>query len=1078
MSDMHKLPTAQQAELQEIFGKWISFDREERRIYSHDVAAIPKLIRPIIGDTTAAAVVQPESEDQLILLVKWAKKRKVHLVPRAKATSGYGGVLPVKGGISVSMNRMHKIIQIDEEAMTARVESGVVWVNLERKLEKEGLALRTYPSSAPSSTVGGWLAQGGVGYGGLEYGCFISNVVSARVVLPTGEIRVFEGDDLDLVSEAEGITGFITEITVKIREKQPERIEAFKFPSSSELSAGLNEIFDKKLPLWSISFINPTMARLRNQLPPRLEHGSPVDNHWPRLPEDGYIAVLVAPEHRWIAMQGELIKILEAHRAEILDQVIADHEWEGRFNLMHVKRLGPSLLPAEVVVPLKRLTAVLDEAEAAIKQPLTLEGMVQVDLRGGGNRGLVTLLGFIPHDERTLSFGIAYSLSLTLVAIAKRHGGRVYSTGFYFPKQADTVLGLDRVKRLRAFKHRIDTQGIMNPCKVIDACLMADLLRLIIPFERFARVPANLLKSPVGERITGPGRKGIPDDIAWYAYACAQCGYCVDECDQYYGRGWESESPRGRWFFLRDYMEGRAEMTQEWVENFLACTTCEMCNVKCPLGLPNESSWMKMRGELVTEQDRLPIAPLEVMRASVEKEMNVWGARRKQRPGWITQVAQEKAIPETKNRYLSAISEHPWKRMGWVAEGLKDRIQPRAKIAYFAGCTASLVETDIAQGTARLLWDTGVEFTYLGEEENCCGLPILCSGAWDTFERVLKYNVKAMQKRGVKTVVTSCAACWLAWHTYYPQWAKKFGIPFDIKTRHYSEVLADKLKSGDLRLSHEVPLKVTWHDPCHIGRAGGIYEPPRELLKCIARLDFREMEHNREEARCCGSVLSLMEDPDGAALRIGEIRLKEAESTGAEALVTACPCCEVQFRVTAKKTSSPLRIIDLAHIVAEGVGIKLADPTDYALEQWETFEAMIKLLKPEAMAAFMASMLPEMVEAMPQPFRGVMKWIEHTSPHMRDSMIVMMRPTLPFLFPRLLPGMMPKLMPDMLTAMEKVVPMPDYMKEQMPELMPGVMGNLLPKMLTQVMPHFVPRMEAYLKHEAHSRRHRHVDRFG
>ncbi len=116
------------------------------------------------------------------------------------------------------------------------------------------------------------------------------------------------------------------------------------------------------------------------------------------------------------------------------------------------------------------------------------------------------------------------------------------------------------------------------------------------------------------------------------------------------------------------------------------------------------------------------------------------------------------------------------------------------------------------------------------------------------------------------------------------------------------------------------------------------------------------------------------------------------------------------------------------------------------------------------MAQFMAGMLPEMIDAMPQPFRGMMKWIEHTNPGVRDPMIAAMRPVLPLLFPRLLPGMMPKLMPDMLKAMEKVVPMPDYMKEQMPELMPTVMDNLLPKMLPEVISYFVPRMEAYLKH--------------
>ena len=1029
-----KLSSAQRDQLSHLFGHWVSFDKEERRIYSHDVGAIPKLIKPIIGAATADAVVQPGTEEQVVELVRWANREKVHLIPRAKATSGYGGVLPVKGGLSVSMNRMRKVLEVDRDAMTVRVEPGVVWGDLERLLEKDGLSLRTYPSSAPSSSVGGWLAQGGgVGYGSYQYGCFLDNVISARVVLPNAQVRGFEGEDLQLISDAEGITGFITQVTLRVRAKAPEAVRAFHFATTSELAGALNKILDAGVPLWSVSFINPTMARLKNQLPPRLEHGEPVLESRPTLPEDGYTVLLVAPEGRWGAIEQVLIPIFDAHGARQLGQDLAEHEWEERFGLMHIKRLGPSLLPAEAIVPLKNLGPALEEVQAAIKQPLTLEGMVQVDLTRG-SEGLVTLLGFIPHDERKLSFGVAYSLSLTLVQTAKKYRGKPYSTGLYFTREADTVLGAERVHKLRAFKREVDAADIMNPHKVIDSGLIGYLLGAVMPFEPLARFPANLAKSAVGERIQGQGRRGIPDDIAWYAYACAQCGYCVDECDQYYGRGWESESPRGRWFFLRDYMEGRAEMTQEWVENFLACTTCEMCNVKCPLDLPNEPSWMKMRGELVRKQNRLTMPPFEVMRASAEKELNVWGAYKEQRTEWLP-------------------------------EEINEKIQPTAEIGYFAGCTASLVEKDIAEGTARLLCAAGIDFAYLAEEEACCGIPILCSGAWDTFEKILRHNVEAMQKRGVKTVVTSCPACWLAWHTYYPQWAKKLDIPFDFETRHYSEILADRVKRGDLKFTHEVPRKIAWHDSCHMGRAGGIYEPPRELLKAIPGLELKEMEFNRENAHCCGSVLSLIEDPQGAAVRIGDIRLKEAEATGADALAALCPCCEVQFRVTAKKTGSPLPIMDLAHIAAEGLGVKLPDPTANSVEQWATFEAMITLLKPEAMGEFMAGMLPEMIGAMPQPFRGMMKWIEHTSPGVRDTMLAVMRPMMPVLFPRLLPGMMPKLMPDMLVAMEKFVPMPDYMKEQMPDLMPTVMENLLPKMLPEVIPHFLPRMEAYLKHE-------------
>ena len=165
---MSRLSTARQDDLRRKFGEWVSFDLEERRIYSHDVGVVPKLIKPLVGDATADAVVQPETEAQLRELVEWANEHKVHLVPRAKATSGYGGIMPVKGGLAVSMLRMRKIIEIDKASLSVRVEPGVVWNDLEAVLNKQGLSLRTYPSSAPSSTVGGWLAQGGVGYGCFE----------------------------------------------------------------------------------------------------------------------------------------------------------------------------------------------------------------------------------------------------------------------------------------------------------------------------------------------------------------------------------------------------------------------------------------------------------------------------------------------------------------------------------------------------------------------------------------------------------------------------------------------------------------------------------------------------------------------------------------------------------------------------------------------------------------------------------------------------------------------------------------------------------------------------------------------
>jgi Fe-S oxidoreductase/FAD/FMN-containing dehydrogenase len=1026
---MRSLSPELQQRLAQMFGPRVAFDKLERMFYGHDVGSLPSLVKPLVGNTLPAAVVQPRSEEEVIQLASLSRTYNIPLVPRGKSTSGYGGVIPVQGGLVVDFAWMNKIIAIDAQALTVSVQPGIIWERLEKALHEEGLALRTYPSSAPSSTVGGWLAQGGVGFGAFEYGAFWENVVSCRVVLPTGEVREFRGEDLLLISDAEGTTGLIIQVTVRVRAFEPEALWGARFSTADDLARGMQAIRGANLPLWSVSFINPQMATIRNNLPPHMEHGHVVEVHRPPLPEV-YVALFVAPASRREAIETQLPALIQSVGGELLDDRIAQHEWDERYNLMHGQRLGPSVAPSEVVVPLSKLGQALQGIETRVALPTLLEGMVTT--HSNTDEDDVTLLGFILHDERKLTFNLAFGLALSVLKVAKENGGRAYATGLYFTNEVKNVLGADRLRRLRAFKQQVDPKGLYNPHKVLDGKqLLSAFLGMAEAFEPVVRWLGNAAKAPVGERIDGQGRRGIPDDVAWYAYACTQCGYCVDDCDQYYGRGWESQTPRGKWYFLRQYMERKVDWNQKMVDSILACTTCELCNVRCCEDLPIEPSWLKLRGQLIHEQDRLTFPPFEIMRASLMKEHNIWAAYRVDRPRWM---------PEDK--------------LGILPE--------RAEVAYFPGCTASFVEHDIAQATACLMQKAGIEFTYLGHDEACCGIPMLVAGLWDAWEEIMRHNIAAMKARGVKTVVTSCPACWLVWHTFYPEWADKLGIDYPFEAKHYSEVLAEQIEAGTFQLDHEVKMKVTWHDSCHMGRAGNIYEAPRQLIRAIPGIELVEMEHNRQEAHCCGSVLSLVADPP-AAERIGDMRLQEAEAAGAEALVSSCPCCEVQLRVTVDKTGRDLPIIDLAHLACDAANIDHPDPTPYALEMWAVFEAMINLLKPAAMADFMAELLPQMIEAMPQPFRGMMKLVKASPGPMRDAMIAMMKPVMPFLFPRLLPGMMPQVMPDMLAAVDERIAMPQHMQEQMPDLMPAAMENLLPKMLPLILPHFMPRMEDYLK---------------
>jgi len=267
----------QKAFLQEKFHDRVTFDKAERTLYGHDIAAIPKLIKPLIGNTVPEAVVQPTKEEELVELVKWARAHKVPLTPRGKASSGYGGVIPVKNGVVVDFFRMKDVVSIDKEGLTVTTEPGITWEKLDKQLMREGLTLRLYPTSYPSSSVGGWLAQGGAGIGSYEFGYIRDNVISARVVLPTGEVREFTKDDLDLIADAEGITGLISEVTLSVQPHEELDVVAVGCPDAHDLQNLIDSIIEAKLPIWSMVFINPRMAEMKNRAPLLEHHGHPVE---------------------------------------------------------------------------------------------------------------------------------------------------------------------------------------------------------------------------------------------------------------------------------------------------------------------------------------------------------------------------------------------------------------------------------------------------------------------------------------------------------------------------------------------------------------------------------------------------------------------------------------------------------------------------------------------------------------------------------------------------------------------------------------------------------------------------------
>jgi len=1020
-------------ELEGIFGDGVRTDRVERKMYSFDIGAMPRLVRPFVPSGTAGAVVRPDSEEQLIRLVDLARRENLEVVPRGWATSGYGGVLPNPGAVVVDMSGMSRVLNVDKTAMTVTVQASAVWEQIEREIQKSGLSLRLYPSSSPSSGAAGWLAQGGAGFGSYEYGTFKENVVSARVVLPSGDVRVFEGRELqDYVADAEGITGIITELTFKVRPLETEVHRAVAFGDAHDLGAALKAISTQRLPVWSLTFLNPESIRLKKQLPHR--HGHPYEmeheHYEPELPEK-YIAMIAYPESRRSAIDAALDAIVSATGGEELPAQAADHEWELRFAPMRLKRIGPSLVPTEVVVPLTAMADVLSEIDAKISQPFILEGM-----QARGDR--VVLLGFIPHDERSLAFNVAFALSLSVIKIAKEHGGSAYSTGLYFRREAESVLGREKVDALASYKQTVDPKGVMNPGKVLGSGVIDLLMGAAGALEPLVRPIANAATPPERVQDLAKEKNGVPGDVAFMAYACARCGYCVNTCEQYSGRGWESQSPRGKYAFLREVIEGKEQFDRAAVDTFLVCTTCEVCNTRCQLQLPVEHNWMAMRGQLVHEEKRGTFPPFEMMAASLRGERDIWAGKAENRANWVPEDIKTKLADEN---------------------GSWDK---QADILYFAGCTASFVENDIAEASVRLLTDSGYDIGYMGTDEACCGIPMKVAGKWDVFEEIYEHNTAEARRRGAKTIVTSCPACGLVWKEIYANLAAERGDAYDFEVKHYSELVAEALAEGKIELESN-PFEgetLTFHDSCHMGRAQGNYEPPREMLKAIPGVDYVEMEHNREEGLCCGSVLTLVGEMPVAPV-LGKHRLQEAVDAGADRVVALCPCCQVQLRDSNIKNDLGLKIDDLARVVAEAAGYEIPETTEFSMYMWSYFEKFIILMEPENMAKLMTRIFPQMMDAMPSVMGPMMCSMRNV-----PGGLAMMKKMMPLLFPAMAPSILNKVMPDMIREVEVYVgEMPQDMAELMPDLLPKTMESLMPTYLPQLIPHLTPLFVDFVRNE-------------
>jgi heterodisulfide reductase subunit D len=265
--------------------------------------------------------------------------------------------------------------------------------------------------------------------------------------------------------------------------------------------------------------------------------------------------------------------------------------------------------------------------------------------------------------------------------------------------------------------------------------------------------------------------------------------------------------------------------------------------------------------------------------------------------------------------------DNPWlqprTRRGDWAKGLevKDFSKEPCEYLFFAGCTPAFdprVQHEIVN-VIKVLNKAGVDVGIFGDKEICCGSPAIRIGDRSTFFDLVKRQRELFTKSGVKKVITHCAGCH---HVLKYDFPEVPGMPeMDFEVLHITEVLSRLVEEGRLQFTKEVPMSVTWHDPCHIGRHCGIYEEPRKILKAIPGLELIEMERIKDQAWCCGAGAGVRTAFPDLAFDISCERIEEAKQTGAEAIATCCPYCEQNLRDPIDRNKENLKMYDLMDLI-------------------------------------------------------------------------------------------------------------------------------------------------------------------
>ncbi len=369
-------------------------------------------------------------------------------------------------------------------------------------------------------------------------------------------------------------------------------------------------------------------------------------------------------------------------------------------------------------------------------------------------------------------------------------------------------------------------------------------------------------------------------------FYCLECGKCSSLCPV--SRHDPDYSPR---VMVENALLG-LEDDLVYNRGLFSCLTCYGCQPLCPSDVDYPLFIQKMRSIAANNGEHGDCA----------------------HSGTIQSIMRLMASPDINQR-----------RLDWLPEDC--RISDTSDVLFFVGCAPYFDHTfdfeastiDIARDSIRVLNSFGIEPRLL-PNERCCGHDLLWTGDVDTFKQLAEQNTAMIKESGVEKIIFTCPEGYRTFKKDYPAF-----VDIDCELQHITELIAEKISQNGVKFG-EIKKKVTYHDPCRLGRHLGIYEPPRMILNAIPGIELVEMEHNREDSICCGT--SAFTNCDTYSKQIRVERLLEAKATGAETLVTTCPKCQIHFRcamVSKGEEKGPdveMEVMNLVNLVARALEAK------------------------------------------------------------------------------------------------------------------------------------------------------------